>query len=282
MPEADKRRDRVYPGPMLAGYGHLLRAADRLRWDEAELDLTGDADAWPKLPKYVRVPLSRLLAGFCVAEQAVAEHLEPFEAGADDPELRACFAAQADDERRHARFFDRVVAEVLGVDPDGEVRELAGAGVVELFEQTLPAKARDLAEGRCDLSQAVTLYHLVLEGVVFSVGQTAALELLDEAATLPGDPAGPDQRAGRRALARGPGRALPAGHRRARDELEETLASAGRATSAWQTDRIGPAHVAHAVEQHRRRLAQARAQAQRRAGVAQRLVIGRLARRPRR
>ena len=126
---------------MLAGYGHLLRAADRLRWDESELDLSGDADAWPKLAKYVRVPLSRLLAGFCVAERAVAEQLEPFEAGAETAELRACFAAQADDERRHARFFDRVAAEVLGVDPDGEVRELAGAGVVELFERTLPAKA---------------------------------------------------------------------------------------------------------------------------------------------
>ena len=186
MRGADKRRDRVYPGPMLAGYGHLLRAADRLRWDEAELDLAGDADAWPKLPKYLRVPLARLLAGFCVAENAVAEHLEPFAAGTDDLELRACFAAQADDERRHARFFDRVLAEVLGVDPEHEAHALAGAGVVELFEQTLPAKARDLAEGRCDLSQAVTLYHLVLEGVVFSVGQTAALELLDEAPPCPG------------------------------------------------------------------------------------------------
>jgi ribonucleoside-diphosphate reductase beta chain len=246
---------------MLAGYGHLLRAADRLRWDEADLDLAGDADAWPKLPKYLRVPLSRLLAGFCVAENAVAEHLEPFEAGADNAELRACFAAQADDERRHARFFCRVVSEVLGVDPDTEVRALAGAGVVELFEQTLPAKARDLADGRCDLSQAVTLYHLVLEGVVFSVGQTAALELLDEAALLPGTRQGvanvqADERwhvgLGVRCL-------QDTGVRE--DELEETLASAARATSAWQTDRIGPAHVAHAVEQHRRRLAQARVQA---------------------
>ena len=243
---------------MLAGYGHLLRAADRLRWDESELDLSGDAAAWPKLPKYVRVPLSRLLAGFCVAERAVAEQLKPFESGAESTELRACFAAQADDERRHARFFDRVVAEVLGVDPDTEVRALAGAGVVQLFEQTLPAKARDLADGRCDLSQAVTLYHLVLEGVVFSVGQTAALELLDEAALLPGTRQGvanvqADERwhvgLGVRCL-------QDTGVRE--DELEETLASAARAMSAWQTDRIGPAHVAHAVEQHRRRLAQAR------------------------
>ncbi len=243
---------------MLAGYGHLLRAADRLRWDESELDLSGDADAWPRLPKYVRVPLSRLLAGFCVAERAVAGQLEPFETGAGDPELRACFAAQADDERRHARFFDRVATEVMGVDPGDEVRELAGAGVVELFEQTLPAKATDLAEGRCDLSQAVTLYHLVLEGVVFSVGQTAALELLDEAATLPATRQGvanvqADERwhvgLGVRCLQQ------TGVHD---DELEQTLASAARATGAWQTDRIGPEHVAHVVEQHRRRLGQAR------------------------
>ncbi len=243
---------------MLAGYGHLLRAADRLRWDEAELDLSGDAEAWPKLAKYVRVPLARLMAGFCLAERAVSEQLEPFEAGAGDPGLRACFAAQADDERRHARFFDRVLSEVLGVDPDTEIRELAGEGVVRLFEHELPAKARDLAEGRCDLSQAVTLYHLVLEGVVFSVGQTAALELLDEAGTLPATRQGvanvqADERwhvgLGVRCL-------QDTGVRE--DELEATLASAGRATSAWQTDRIGPEHVAHAVEQHRRRLAQAR------------------------
>lgn len=243
---------------MLAGYGHLLRAADRLSWDESELDLTGDAEAWPKLPKYLRVPLSRLIAGFCVAEGAVAESLEPFEASSQDPDLRACFAAQAEDERRHARFFDRVASEVLGIDPADEARELAGRGVVELFEQTLPERARDLAEGRCDLSQAVTLYHLVLEGVVFSVGQTAALELLDEAATLPTTRQGvtnvqADERwhvgLGVRCL-------QDTGVHEA--DLEETLTSAARATSAWQTDRIGPEHVAHAVEQHRRRLAQAR------------------------
>ena len=243
---------------MLAGYGHLLRAADRLRWDESDLDLSGDAEAWPKLPKYLRVPLSRLLAGFCVAERAVSDHLEPFEASSQDPEQRACFAAQADDERRHARFFDRVLSEVLAIDPDTQARDLAGAGVVELFEHTLPARALDLAEGRCDLSQAVTLYHLVLEGVVFSVGQTAALELLDEAATLPATRQGllnvqADERwhvgLGVRCL-------QDTGVRDS--ELQETLATAARATSAWQTDRIGPAHVAHAVEQHRRRLAQAR------------------------
>jgi len=243
---------------MLAGYGHLLRAADRLRWDEAELDLAGDAEAWPRLPRYVRVPLSRLLAGFCVAERAVAEHLQPFETTSQDPELRACFAAQADDERRHARFFERVAVEVLGIDPDGQARQLAGDGVVELFEQTLPAKALDLAEGRCELAEAVTLYHLVLEGVVFSVGQTAALELLDEAATLPATRRGVENVQADERWHVGLGvRCLQdtgVDDRR----LEETLASAARATSAWQTDRIGPRHVAHAVEQHRRRLAHAR------------------------
>jgi len=31
---------------MLAGYDHLLRAAERSRWDESELDLSADARAW--------------------------------------------------------------------------------------------------------------------------------------------------------------------------------------------------------------------------------------------
>lgn len=242
---------------MLAGYGHLLRAADRLAWDESELDLTGDAEAWPKLPKYLRVPLSRLIAGFCVAEGAVADHLEPFEASSDDPDLRACFAAQAEDERRHARFFTRVAGEVLGIDPAGEARELAGDGVMELFEQTLPARARDLAEGRCDLAQAVTLYHLVLEGVVFNVGQTAALELLDQAATLPVTRQGlqhvqADERwhvgLGVRCLQDAPP---------SEQDLEATLKTAAAAAKSWQTDAIGPERVAAVVEQHRRRLAQA-------------------------
>src|ERR687894_2023044 len=51
-----------------------------LQWDAAAIDLTPDARAWPELPDERRRRLTTLLAGFCVAEDAVFEHLEPFAA----------------------------------------------------------------------------------------------------------------------------------------------------------------------------------------------------------
>lgn len=168
---------------VLAGYDHLLRAAQRLDWDDAAIDLAPDAAAWPALPALLREPIAALVAGFCVAEDAVAEHLAPFEAAATDPELAACFAAQASDERRHARFFARVARDVCAVE---DPRALAGPDVVALFERELPARAEALAAGTLALEGAVALYHLVLEGIAFHAGQQALLTLLDEAGTLAG------------------------------------------------------------------------------------------------
>lgn len=243
---------------MLAGYDHLLRAAERSRWDESGLDLSADARAWPLLARYNREPLRRLLAGFCVAEHAVAAHLEPFEQHADDPALAACFAAQADDERRHARFFARVAREVIGIDPGAEARELAGDGLVELFEHRLPAMSRELAEGGQALGEAVTLYHLLLEGVVFHVGQAAALDILDAAGTLP-------------ALREGVARVqaderwhVGLGVRCLQDtgldpaRMDLALLDAKAAARAWGTDAITSQRITQVIEQHRRRLGQAR------------------------
>ncbi|MGI8750581.1 MAG: ribonucleotide-diphosphate reductase subunit beta [Thermoleophilaceae bacterium] len=243
---------------MLAGYDHLLRAAERSRWDESEVDLSADARAWPRLVRYNREPLRRLLAGFCVAERAVAEHLEPFEQNAEDPALAACFAAQAEDERRHARFFARVAREVMGMDPYAEARELAADGLVELFERRLPAMSRELAKGNRSLREAVTLYHLVLEGVVFHVGQAVALDLLDTAGTLPAVREGvarvqADERwhvgLGVRCL-------QDSGLDPARMDL--ALLDAKAAAHAWGTDAITSDRTTQVIEQHRRRLGQAR------------------------
>jgi ribonucleoside-diphosphate reductase beta chain len=97
---------------------------------------------------------------------------------------------QRRDEKRHATFFDRVAAEVLGLgDAEEErhaaARELAPPAIVELFEERLPAMAAEMAEGRIGLSDGMALYHMTLEGMVLSAGQRALLtELADRA--LPG------------------------------------------------------------------------------------------------
>jgi ribonucleoside-diphosphate reductase beta chain len=170
----------------------------RLQWNPAAIDLTPDARAWPELPAERRRRLTTLLAGFCVAEDAVAEQLTPFADAAREATLASheslmawVFFLQRRDEDRHARLFDRIAAEVLGLpgDTPAERREAARAhvpaAVLELFEERLPALAAELAAGRTGLAEGVSLYHMVLEGIVFDAGQQALLDDLADGA-LPG------------------------------------------------------------------------------------------------
>ena len=52
------------------------RLVARLQWNPMAIDLAPDARAWPELPAERRDRLMTLLAGFCVAEDAVAEHAD--------------------------------------------------------------------------------------------------------------------------------------------------------------------------------------------------------------
>ena len=181
-----ERRRKLFA--RLSSYSHIVA---RLQWDPTAIDLEPDARAWPKLPADRRRRLTTLLAGFCVAEEAVFEHLEPFTKATDDTLAAWVFFLQRRDEQRHALLFDRIAGEVLGVpgaDP-GERRAAARANVpramLELFEVRLPAMAADLAAGRSRLHDGVSLYHMVLEGIVFAAGQRALLGDLDDGA-LPG------------------------------------------------------------------------------------------------
>jgi ribonucleoside-diphosphate reductase beta chain len=163
---------------MLAGYDQLLAAARRLRWDAEAIDLRADRAAAATLGAAERALLTELVAGFQVAEHAVADELAPFVAAAgaagSDPAAAECFAVQAGDEARHARFFDRVGREVLDLDP-ARAQRSASAALRALFCERLPAAARGLASDARRLAPAVGLYHLVLEGIVFAVGQDALL-----------------------------------------------------------------------------------------------------------
>ena len=57
--------------------------------------------------------------------------------------------------------------------------------MLELFEERLPATAAELAAGQTGLAEGVSLYHMLLEGVVFDAGQQALLDDLADGA-LPG------------------------------------------------------------------------------------------------
>ena len=143
---------------VFASYEHFLDIAASVQWDERAISLREDARAWPRVAD---ARLTELVAGFCVGEAGVAEHLAAF---ADGPAAAACFAAQQRDEERHARFFARYAAAVGMDDPRAHVSD----AFLELFEERLPAAVAG-APG-----EAVGLYHMVLEGVVFTAGQLVA------------------------------------------------------------------------------------------------------------
>lgn len=181
----EQRRKMFAP---LSSFSHIVA---RLQWDATVIDLAPDAAAWPELPAERRERLKTLLCSFCVAEEAVSDHLEPFTTATDDTLVAWVFFLQRRDEQRHALLFDRVAAEVLKLPGDTAAerrtaaREHVPPGVLDLFEVRLPAIAAELSAGTTALVNGVSLYHMVLEGIVFAAGQRALLEELKDG-VMPG------------------------------------------------------------------------------------------------
>jgi ribonucleoside-diphosphate reductase beta chain len=188
-------------GPRDGGKGSLLphsrwpsffsKVVARLQWDANAIDLSEDARAWRELPDERRRRLTTIVSGFCVGEGAVSEQIAPFADFLTDSLQAWVFFLQERDEARHAVFFDRIAAEVLGAPGDtpeerrAAVRADAPPGLLELFEERLPALSAELAAGRVKLEEGVALYHMLLEGIVLYAGQLALLEDLADGA-LPG------------------------------------------------------------------------------------------------
>jgi len=188
VPLADRSQLSIFP--RLSAYSQIVA---KLQWEPAAIDLARDAEAWLGLPDARRQRLTTLLAGFRVAEDAVAEHLTPFADRAEhiDTMMMWIFFLQRRDEDRHALFFDRIAAEILRLPGDtpaerrAAAREHVPVAFLELFEQRLPAMAAEIAAQRSGILDGVRLYHMVLEGAVFTAGQRALLDDLDDGA-LPG------------------------------------------------------------------------------------------------
>lgn len=160
-------------------YDALLAISARGAWDPSAFDLTPDVSRLATLPAGVRERFLGLFSAFLVGEDAVAEHLVPFEGAAVDPELRACLEAQRVEEVRHADATARIWAAFADPEDAGiaGAARYAPAPLVALFAEELP---RTAAAAFTDLTNAIALYHGLLEGVVFLAGQTTVRELAEQ------------------------------------------------------------------------------------------------------
>jgi ribonucleoside-diphosphate reductase beta chain len=245
---------------MFTRYDSFVILAESLQWDEATIDFAPDKVAWAALDDTENAQVLGLIAGFCIAESAVSGHLGSFRAAASDDWVAACFRAQARDEHRHARFFDRVAAEIAAV-PGADIaarqdvlRTLVSPEFVALFEERLPATALRLAQDREGLAAAVGLYHMVLEGVVLLAGQNAMLDTLDRLSVgLPGVRRGVELVLRDERWHIGFGTRLVQGAGLGRDEVEALLALGQAAAGAWG-ELVSPDVAEKAARIHRTRL----------------------------
>jgi ribonucleoside-diphosphate reductase beta chain len=109
--------------------------------------------------------------------------------------MRIFLCTQIADEARHVRFFNRFYEEVGVLQADTltgrleETSEHVNPEFNELFDEMLKTRVDALARRPEDLEtlvEAVTLYHMVIEGMLALTGQHFILEYNEQVGTLPG------------------------------------------------------------------------------------------------
>lgn len=180
----------------LLGYGELYDLWERQQWQTQELDFGQDREDWhERIPEEERFQRMYGLSSFFIGEQKVAEELGPIMRAAPTEEQKVFLCTQIADEARHVRFFERFYREVGVLESDGLGEMLAETSAHlnqnfgELFDEMLGARTERLSREPEDteaLVEAVTLYHMVIEGMLALTGQHFIMEFNERENTLPG------------------------------------------------------------------------------------------------
>jgi ribonucleoside-diphosphate reductase beta chain len=205
-------------------YRELYRRWERLNWEVSDLDFSQDVEDWRGLDAEYQERLLWTLAAFYVAEQRVTATLTPYVAAAPRTDQKIFLATQCVDEARHTVFFDRWFDEVVAAG-DGDLalrlrssRQWVGPGFAPLFDEYLEEVTSQLRQNPRDIrlfAKAMSVYHLVIEGVLALTGQKFILAWARDNGILPGF------RAGFTAVARDESRHVAFGARVIRDLLQE-------------------------------------------------------------
>jgi ribonucleoside-diphosphate reductase beta chain len=180
----------------LLSYEQLYNLWERQQWATQDIDFTQDRIDWhERIPEEERFQRMYGLSSFFIGEQKVAEELGPMMRAAPTEEMRVFLCTQIADEARHVRFFNRFYDEVGILEADTlqgrlvETSEHVNPEFNELFDEMLKSRVDALARRPEDLEllvEAITLYHMVIEGMLALTGQHFILQYNEEVGTLPG------------------------------------------------------------------------------------------------
>ncbi|HEV3378097.1 MAG TPA: ribonucleotide-diphosphate reductase subunit beta [Thermoleophilaceae bacterium] len=180
----------------LLSYEQLYNLWERQHWATQDIDFTQDRVDWhERIPPDERFQRMYGLSSFFIGEQKVAEELGPMMRAAPTEEMRVFLCTQIADEARHVRFFNRFYDEVGILEADtlqgrlAETSEHVNPEFNELFDEMLKGRVDTLARHPEDLEllvEAITLYHMVIEGMLALTGQHFILQYNEDVGTLPG------------------------------------------------------------------------------------------------
>src|SRR3954453_18556139 len=179
----------------LLSYTQLYQLWERQQWRTQDLDFTKDREDWHGFPAEERYQRMYGLSSFFIGEQRVADELGPMMRAAPTEEMRIFLCTQIADEARHVAFFNRFYDEVGVLEADNLQDRLTETSAHlnpqfhGLFDEMLKGKVGRLAADPSDtetLVEAVTLYHMIIEGMLARTGQHFIISYNEENGTLPG------------------------------------------------------------------------------------------------
>jgi ribonucleoside-diphosphate reductase beta chain len=179
----------------LLSYRELYLLWERQQWRTQDLDFAQDRVDWhERIPPDEREARMYGLSSFFVGEQRVAEELGPMMRAAPTEDMRIFLCTQIADEARHVQFFDRFYSEVGVLEADDltgrlqETSEHLNPEFGAMFDEALKQRVDRLAAKPEDLEtlvEAVTIYHMVIEGMLALTGQHFIIDYNTEVGTLP-------------------------------------------------------------------------------------------------
>jgi ribonucleoside-diphosphate reductase beta chain len=179
----------------LLDYSQLYNLWERQQWRTQDIDFTQDREDWWGFPEEERYQRMYGLSSFFIGEQKVTDELGPMMRAAPTEEMRIFLSTQIADEARHVRFFNRFYEEVGVLDATdlhGRMEETSAhlnPNFHVLFDEMLKSRVDKLAADPSDtetLVEAVTLYHMVIEGMLALTGQHFIIQYNEDNGTLPG------------------------------------------------------------------------------------------------
>src|SRR3954462_9702363 len=185
----------VSPGQELLSYHKLYELWERQQWATQDLDFTKDRADWEGFDSEERFQRMTGLSAFFIGEQRVTAELGPIMRAAPDEDMRIFLSTQIADEARHVMFFDRFYREVGVYEADGLRERLEATSehlnddFKTLFDEMLHERVDRLAvepENMVALVEAITLYHMVIEGSLALTGQHFIIDYNEREGTLPG------------------------------------------------------------------------------------------------